>query len=116
MNEAGDVFILILFLSFFSYFFPFLLFSYLLFHTFTLPVTLADITLQSGVSFIKGLKRREIRAYRGEGKCRRCTMFATVPDSRINSWESWFIFNLRKINTNQYYESDSQNAGIVTHT
>ncbi len=21
-------------------------------------------------------------------------LFATVPDSRINSWESWFIFNL----------------------
>jgi hypothetical protein len=38
-------------------------------------------------------------------------VFATVPDSRINSWESWFIFNLRKINTNQYYESDSLNAG-----
>ncbi len=25
-------------------------------------------------------------------------MFATVPNSRINSWESWFIFNLQKIN------------------
>ncbi len=24
-------------------------------------------------------------------------MFAMVPDSRINSWVSWFIFNLRKI-------------------
>jgi hypothetical protein len=23
-------------------------------------------------------------------------MFAKVPDSSINSWESWFIFNLRK--------------------
>jgi hypothetical protein len=34
-----------------------------------------------------------------------------VPDSRINSWESWFIFNLRKINTNQYYELDSLDAG-----
>ncbi len=31
-----------------------------------------------------------------------------VPDSRINSWESWFIF---KINTNQYYESVSLSAG-----
>ncbi len=30
-------------------------------------------------------------------------LFATVPDLRINSWESWFIFNLQKINTNQYY-------------
>ncbi len=38
-------------------------------------------------------------------------LFATVPDSRINSWESWFIFNLRKLNINQYYESDSLNAG-----
>jgi hypothetical protein len=38
----------------------------------------------------------------------------TVPDSRINSWESWFIFNLRKINTNQYYESNSLGAGIAT--
>jgi hypothetical protein len=34
-------------------------------------------------------------------------IFATVPDSSINSWESWFIFNLRKINTNQYYDSVS---------
>ncbi len=33
----------------------------------------------------------------------RWELFATMPDSRINSWESWFIFNLRKINTNQYY-------------
>jgi hypothetical protein len=37
-------------------------------------------------------------------------LFVTVPDSRINSWELWFIFNLRKINTNQYYELDSLNA------
>jgi hypothetical protein len=35
-------------------------------------------------------------------------LFATVPDSSINSWESWFIFNLRKINTNQYPETTSQ--------
>ncbi len=41
-------------------------------------------------------------------------LFATVPDSSINSWESWFIFNLRKINSNQYYESDSLDAGICT--
>jgi hypothetical protein len=26
-------------------------------------------------------------------------MFPTVPGSSINSWDSWFIFNLRKINT-----------------
>jgi hypothetical protein len=32
-------------------------------------------------------------------------LFRTVPDSRINSWETWFIFNLRKINNNQYRES-----------
>ncbi len=38
-------------------------------------------------------------------------LFAMVPDSRINSWESWFIFNLWKINTNKHYESDSLNAG-----
>jgi hypothetical protein len=38
-------------------------------------------------------------------------VFATVPDSRINSWESWFIFKMRKIKTNQYYESVSLNAG-----
>jgi hypothetical protein len=25
-------------------------------------------------------------------------LFMTVPDSSINSWLSWFIFNLRKIN------------------
>jgi hypothetical protein len=34
-----------------------------------------------------------------------------VPDSRINSWESWFIFNLQKLNTNQYYESDFLSSG-----
>ncbi len=38
-------------------------------------------------------------------------LFATVPNSRINSWESWFIFKLEKINIVQYYESDSLNAG-----
>ncbi len=37
-------------------------------------------------------------------------MFATVPDSNINSWEPWFIFNLRKINTNQNCESDCLDA------
>jgi hypothetical protein len=26
-------------------------------------------------------------------------LFVTVPESSINSWDSWFIFNLRKINT-----------------
>ncbi len=41
--------------------------------------------------------------------------FATVPDSSINSWESWFIFNLRKINTNQYYESVSLNVRNCKH-
>ncbi len=29
-------------------------------------------------------------------------LFATVPESSINSWDSWFIFNLRKINTCYY--------------
>jgi hypothetical protein len=33
-----------------------------------------------------------------------------MPELSINSWESWFIFNLRKINTNQYYESDYLNV------
>jgi hypothetical protein len=40
----------------------------------------------------------------------RPTMMVLVPDSSINSWDSWFIFNLRKINTNQYYELDSLDA------
>ncbi len=40
-------------------------------------------------------------------------MFVMVPDSRINSWVSWFIFNPRKINTNQQYESVSLNAENV---
>jgi hypothetical protein len=26
-------------------------------------------------------------------------VFLTVPNSRINSWESWFIFNLQKNNS-----------------
>ncbi len=42
-------------------------------------------------------------------------LFATVSDSSINSWESWFIFNLRKINTNQYYESISLNVRNCKH-
>jgi hypothetical protein len=45
------------------------------------------------------------------GKFFMSILFAKVPDSSINSWESWFIFNLRKINTNQSYESDSLNVG-----
>jgi hypothetical protein len=40
-----------------------------------------------------------VRNYRGY-------LFATVPDSSINSRESWFIFNLRK-----NYESDFLNVG-----
>ncbi len=40
-------------------------------------------------------------------------LFAMVPDSSINSWESWFIINLPKINTNPYYKSDSLDAGIA---
>ncbi len=38
-----------------------------------------------------------------------------VSNSSINSWESWFIFNLRKINTNQYYESVSLNVRNCKH-
>jgi hypothetical protein len=32
-------------------------------------------------------------------------LFATVPESSINSWDSWFIFNLRKINTCCYTDT-----------
>ncbi len=42
-------------------------------------------------------------------------LFATVPDSSINSWESWFIFNLGKINTNQCYESISLDMRNCKH-
>ncbi len=38
-------------------------------------------------------------------------MFATVPDSSINSWDSWFIFNLQKINT--CYYTNNSNTRIV---
>jgi hypothetical protein len=37
-------------------------------------------------------------------------LFATVPESSINSCVSWFIFNLWKINTNFCYESNSVRA------
>jgi hypothetical protein len=39
------------------------------------------------------------------------SLFATVPESSINSCTSWFIFN---INTNQYYESVFLDTGIAT--
>ncbi len=29
-------------------------------------------------------------------KIQECLLFATVPGSSINSWDSWFIFNLGK--------------------
>ncbi len=32
-------------------------------------------------------------------------LFAAVPGSSINSWDSWFIFNLRKINTCYYTDN-----------
>ncbi len=54
------------------------------------------------------VKRREEQYRKSETEE---LLFATVLDSRINSWESWFILNLQKINTNQYYESVSLNAG-----
>ncbi len=48
------------------------------------------------------VKSRCCHMQRGVKSCR-CIMkqgvFATVPESSINSWVSWFIFNLRKINT-----------------
>jgi hypothetical protein len=34
-------------------------------------------------------------------------VFATVPGSSVNSWDSWFIFNLRKINTCYYTDTDT---------
>ncbi len=39
-------------------------------------------------------------------------LFAVVPDSIINSCESWFMFNLQKINNNQYRESVSLDVDI----
>ncbi len=33
------------------------------------------------------------------------SVFATVPGWSINSWDSWFIFNLRKINTCYYTDT-----------
>ncbi len=44
-------------------------------------------------------------------------LFATVPDSSINSWESWCIFNLRKNKhlLYQYYESVSLNVRNCEH-
>jgi hypothetical protein len=32
-------------------------------------------------------------------------LFVTMPESSINSWDSWFIFNLRKINTSYYTDT-----------
>ncbi len=40
-------------------------------------------------------------------------MFATVLDSSVNSWESWFIFNMQKINTNQYYKHITRTHDIT---
>jgi hypothetical protein len=42
-------------------------------------------------------------------------LFAMVSDSSVNSWESWFIFNLQKMNTNQYYESVPLNVRNCKH-
>jgi hypothetical protein len=43
----------------------------------------------------------------------RCKMHEFNPRTNLHSdsEQSWFIFNLRKITTNQYYESDSLKAG-----
>jgi hypothetical protein len=32
-------------------------------------------------------------------------VFASVPNSKINSWETWFIFNLRKNKQNSYMDN-----------
>ncbi len=47
---------------------------------------------------------------------KRYLVFATVPISRINSWESWFIFNLRKININQYCSQAQVRRQVYLHT
>jgi hypothetical protein len=43
-------------------------------------------------------------------------LFAMEPKSRIKSWKSWFIFNLQKININQYCESIRGNEIIMIRT
>jgi hypothetical protein len=45
-----------------------------------------------------------------KNKCK-LKVFTTVPGSSINSWDSWFIFNLRKINT-CYYMTHYTRKGI----
>jgi hypothetical protein len=40
------------------------------------------------------------------------SLFPTVPDSSINSWDSWFIFNLQKITT--CYYTNNSTARIYT--
>jgi hypothetical protein len=65
------------------------------------------LSMKQFSSIFLPLSSRRHRSTKGSVKNK---LFATVPDSRINSWESWFIFNQRKINTNQYYKSDSLNA------
>ncbi len=41
-------------------------------------------------------------------------LFATVPGSSINSWDSWFIFNLWKINTCYYMNTARARKRTVT--
>jgi hypothetical protein len=43
-------------------------------------------------------------------------MFTTVLNSRINSWETWFIFYLQKININQHCNSIHGCGIIMIHT
>ncbi len=40
-------------------------------------------------------------------------MFATVPGSSINSWDSWFIFNLWKINTCYYTDITCAQQAVI---
>ncbi len=43
------------------------------------------------------------------------SLFAMVPESSINSCTSWFIFNLRKIKSNQYRVLVSDAGIVVRH-
>jgi hypothetical protein len=43
-------------------------------------------------------------------------VFATMPNSRINALESWFIINLQKININQNCNSIRGYGIIMIHT
>ncbi len=70
--------------------------------------TSSTFSQRSVFVFIQTKNQRNNRKF---VKYQRFLLFATVPNSRINSWESWLIFSLRKININQYCKS-----GLCTWT